>query len=153
MKHLVLLITVLFFGTNLFAQEQTNHRIQEAAYKAELFKKLQSNQLVMTDNQSQYDVTHYFIDLENDPVMKSFDGNVTISVIVTGPSISTMELNFINYLKVDSVFANSIKTTFKHSSNILTVNLDHDYPLDSEMFVTVYYYGIMDFVFGEYKPL
>ena len=145
----ILLVLNLFSFHSTFGQ--TNHWIREAEHKAEYLRNSNSDQLLMTKNQSEYDVTHYLIVLDVNPFIGSFDGMVTIKAKVTGPSISTLELNFSNLLEVQSVFSDSSKTTFSYRNDILTVNLDKEYPKNSEITVSVYYYGIIEWAFEEYN--
>jgi len=117
------------------------HRRQEAASKAQLVKGLMAAEAAKTVNQTQYDVHHYGLDLNLDPNSETLVGTVSVTAEVTGPSLTTMDLNLASDMSVTATTAGGFPVTFSRNGAVLTVNLDRTYTTAETVVVTVSYNG------------
>ncbi|MEN8006967.1 MAG: M1 family aminopeptidase [Candidatus Krumholzibacteriota bacterium] len=121
--------------------EILEHRFQEAASKNLLVKGLLAAEAGKTLNQDLYDVHHYDLDLDLDPGTTTLTGTVIVTAEVTGPSITTMDLNLTLHMTVTGVTAGGIGTGFSRIASVLTVDLDRAYTTGETVVVTVDYNG------------
>ncbi len=116
------------------------HREDEAATKERLAKA----QLVATPatfNQTQYDVTHYDLDLTLTPAASTLAGTVAATVTVTGAGIATVELDLRSNLVVTAAKVNGAPTTFTRSGQLVIVNLDRTYTTGESVTAALTYSG------------
>ena len=71
------------------------HRFAEAETKARLYAKLSRAEADKTPNMDLYDVIHYDLDLELDPVLRQLQGTVTMTARVTGTGLNQVDLHLI----------------------------------------------------------
>ncbi len=122
-------------------EELLEHRRQEAASKNTMAKGLMAAEAEKTLNQAQYDVHHYDLDLDLDPVAQNLTGTVIVTAEVTGASISTLDLNLTLRMAVTATTSGGSAATFSRSGAVLTVNLDRAYTTGETVVVTVDYNG------------
>jgi aminopeptidase N len=91
---------------------------------------------------SKIDITYYGLDLKITTSPNFLTGNVTIGVKTDTTSLNTCFLDLRNILIVDSILINGTTTTYNHSSNKITINLDHTYIQDETFILKVYYHGV-----------
>ena len=117
------------------------HRHEEAARKAALHAGLDKALRERTPNQDLFDVVHYDLDLDLNPVFNTLTGTVVTTAVVTGSSVTQMDLNLDNNLSVIGASAGGAGTTWSHASDLLIVNLDRAYTTGETVTVSVVYSG------------
>ena len=152
---ILLVSSSISFGQLLKTNQQSIN--SEAKYKSELYQKIQLNNFSVTENQKKYDVIHYDITLDLDPVLRTLVGSVGANAkVVVGP-LDKMELDLLSNMQVDSVIADGQITTFEHEQDILSINLPNQKETDEIVKVTVYYVGtpsqsgLGSFAFDNYR--
>ncbi|MCH7721806.1 MAG: T9SS type A sorting domain-containing protein [Bacteroidetes bacterium] len=132
-------LTVIFLTTGLFAQE-FDHRI------AEMEKAAHSNFFSLSKvnypGDSKIDVTYYKLDLTLTHTPNYLIGAVTVNARVDTLSITNLFLDLRDNMDVDSVLLNGTATTFDHSNNELTIDLDRVYVQNEIFSVVVFYQGV-----------
>jgi aminopeptidase N len=108
----------------------------------ERFSKLNKLSEVQYPGDSKIDITYYGLDLKITTSPNFLTGNVTIGVKTDTTSLNTCFLDLRNILIVDSILINGTTTTYNHSSNKITINLDHTYIQDETFILKVYYHGV-----------
>lgn len=136
LKKVVLVSIIFSFG--IFAQQTTN-RI------AEFEKTANSNKLSLSKinypGDSKIDVVYCKLNLTITFSPNFLYGDVTINLKVDTSSTSNLFLDLVDYISVDSVFLNGEVTTFNHSNNILTIDLDRVYVQSEMLNVRIIYSG------------
>ena len=117
------------------------HRHQEAATKNGLVKGLMAAEAAKTPNQALYDVHHYDLDLDLNPLTHILTGTVTVTAEVTGASFAVMDLNLAAGMTVTATTAAGISVSSSRSGGVLTVNLDRTYTTGETVIVAVTYSG------------
>jgi aminopeptidase N len=153
MKLINKIIIITFLPVILFSQDY------KAYYKKESGRIFNSNKIINTalfpisDNQKNYDVKYYRIELDIDTSNKSFAGIVNISAKVVNNPIDNIELDFTTKgtfdsslitNSVDSVIINNSKTNYSHKDSSLTINLIRRYNINENVNITVYYHSKAD---------
>ncbi len=117
------------------------HREEEAATKERLAKARLNSPAVATVNQTQYDVTHYDLDLTLTPATSTLAGTVAATVTVTGAAITVVDLDLRSNMVVTTARVNGAPTTFTRSGQLVIVNLDRAYAAGEVVTVSVTYSG------------
>lgn len=138
-RFLLIQLIIVISGTSLTAQHE--HRAAEAKMKAEILRKAFEKNRVMTDNQAEYDVKHYLIDIEFNPGRTEIYGAVRVTAEVTGQSLARIELDLADNMIVDSVNSNGIMSSYQHVNDVITIDLDNEYSSGETVSVTVFYNG------------
>ncbi len=127
----------------VFAQTQGPEDIADelAQAKARQYRLFMDAERAVTANQGFFDVKYYGLDLDFDPVSQLVSGTVETRAVVTGDSISQVELNFKDNMTVSAVTSGGAASTFTHTSNLLTIDLDRTYYKYEAVAVTVTYSG------------
>jgi aminopeptidase N len=136
-KHLVLLLCFV----SLLASGQTSGGMECSAIKKKAFssnKKTQRN-ADLTDNQ--IDVKYLDLNIQIDFTKKYLFGHVSTIFLAHKASLNTCIFNLTNVLKVDSVFQNRKKTSFKHSNNKIEISLNTSLQVGQATTVDIYYQG------------
>jgi len=91
--------------------------------------------------QEDFDVLHYFLDLEFSGSSKTIQGSVTITAqsLVTG--LTTLTLDLYDNMAVSSVKIGNGSLAYTHSGNILAITLDRPYDPGETVEVAVTYSG------------
>lgn len=130
---------VLLFSTIISAQDEYKPWIKA---ERERYSKLNKLSEVKYPGDSKIDITYYGLDLKITTSPNFLTGNVTIGVKTDTSSLNTCFLDLRNILTVDSILINGTVTTFTHTSNKVTINLDHTYVQDEPFTLKVYYHGV-----------
>ena len=117
------------------------HRRQEAATKAQAAEKRLLAFVPATANQDQFDVHHYALDLDVDPVANVLSGWVTTTATVISDSIATFDLDLAANMTVLATVVGVTDVTFSRSADLVTVNLDRYYVAGETLAVAVQYTG------------
>jgi len=136
---IITLITLLLLSTGLFAQEY-DQRIAdtEKAAHSNLF----SLSKVNYPGDSKIDVTYYKLDLTLTHTPNYLIGAVTVNAKVDTLSITNLFLDLQDNMNVDSVLLDGTATTYSHSSDVLTIDLDRTYNQNETFSVVIYYRGV-----------
>jgi hypothetical protein len=93
-----------------------------------------------TQNQDEFDVLYYNIDLEIFPLEKTVSGEVKIRSRALN-DINTLELDLATSLFVTSVKSGNTNLSFDHRNDLLSVNLNRTYDQDEIIEIIVKYSG------------
>jgi hypothetical protein len=138
-------LTVLLPGF-LFAQIKQPHELRKemADAKAERYARLQMVEAAQTPNQLDYDVVHYFIDVDLDPTTDTVTGTVTMTAEVLSTSLNQADVDLLSNMTVTQVTGTGGPLVYSHASDIVTVTLDRTY-ITGELFTfTIDYNGTPD---------
>jgi len=108
----------------------------------ERYSKMKELSEVQYPGDSKIDITYYGLNLKITTSPNFLTGNVTIDVKTDTTSLNTCFLDLRNILTVDSILINGTAITYTHSSNKITINLDHTYVQDEPFTLNVYYHGV-----------
>jgi len=174
MKKIISIIAISVLPLlNLYGQEELLNEefkdIQEyreivAKQKETLIKQSLVDPIALTANKEGYDVQYYSIDLEINPTTKILTGSVLVRAEVVSDSLTIIDLDLMNNMKVDSVTQNSSLLTFTHSQNLITIELSQNYYSKEVFEIKINYSGTPSssggfletpFVFSSYnsKPM
>ncbi len=137
MKHMILLMFVLFISNILLSQSNENEFNFECKHDAKLMQK-HSTELTSTD----FDIIYYDIHLNWYNVLKNSNKNYTGSVrIITRirESVSTNQISLNSYLTIDSIKLNNSKLNFSSNSGLLTIYLDRIYNQNELVDIDIYF--------------
>jgi aminopeptidase N len=138
MKNVIgILLFMILFTPLLRGQD---HEI-EAKRKAETLSKIMHLESTKTENQEKFDVKYYGLDLNISPTTQTVSGTLTVIALVVGPSISQMQLNFLNTMTTQGVTMSGKPVTFMHKGDMITINLDRSYSNGKFVSVAVSYTG------------
>ena len=110
--------------------------------KSRINKHKSLNMQVLNPLLNDYDVSFYFLDVEVTNTSDYISGNTSMKAKVVSTSLSTIVLQLIDQLTVDSVFVNDIEQSFTHSNNEILINLDNPINQDEYFTTQVFYKGI-----------
>lgn len=94
---------------------------------------------VTNDAMFDYDVKHYDLSFNLDPVNQSITGTTTILLESEVNALSEVQLDFSNVLTVDSLGGDGVSYT--HDANLLTVILGDTLAMNALSAVTIHYHG------------
>ena len=97
---------------------------EEARAKASLYRLFMAAEQGVTANQDDYDATYYEIDLDFNTSTNIVSGTVEMRAVVTGGSLTQVELNFSDNMTVSAVTSGGSPSTWTHPSDILRIDLD-----------------------------
>jgi aminopeptidase N len=126
MKKLLILLSFLFLGLSVHAQEDVNECAKGkilALTKRQQNARLQATQAV--DNN--IDVTYYKLNLSIKYTPKNLKGEVTINAKSKVASLDQVTIDLQNALTTDSIKIGNKKLTFLHQSNQILIKLDKIY--------------------------
>jgi len=123
------------------AREIRAHRAEEAAMKQRNAEGWLLAEFQRTFNQEQYDVQHYDLVMDLNPSNSILTGTNTVTALVTGSAISTLELDLDSGMSVSACTAGGVSANFSHASGLLTVTLDQSYGPGQTVVVSVDYAG------------
>ncbi len=137
MKKTLLIIMALNFSTLLWSQKISNYikpwfEDQHAGYS------IPKSNNPLLDN---YDVVFYKIDLNATNTNKIISGCGTIKARVTGSPMTTLVMDLINSLTIDSVKVDGVIYSSTHTNDEIQVTLSSAIPVDTYFTVEVYYHG------------
>ncbi len=131
-------------------QRPYEFRRELARKKAERFEKMRSVELAQTQNQTEYDVHYYDLDLTIDPNTQTVSGTVTIEAEVLSASLNQMDLNLLNNMSVNQVRWSGGSLAFSHANDILTITLPTTYYTGETFTVMVDYSGTPSASYGAF---
>ncbi len=137
MKNILTITLSVLFANFLFGQRISEYH--KASFEGKHFE----TRMVKADNPllNNYDVTFYKIDINATNTTKTISGNGTVNAVVVNNPLSTLVLELINSLVVDSVIINNVKRTSTHTNDEITVVLPSSLPVGSSFSAKVYYHG------------
>jgi aminopeptidase N len=88
-----------------------------------------------------YDITHYFLDIEVSPLNTDISGKASITASSTVANLQQITLQLIHAMQVDSILLNDQDVSFSHENNELQIQTLQ--PISEGQFftVTVFYHG------------
>jgi aminopeptidase N len=92
------------------------------------------------EQQRQYDVTWYGLDIAVDPVLQTVSGSVSIQGKSVVSSLQTVVLDFSNGLVVNAVNGDNV-SSFTHNQNLINVQLTSSLASGNEFEITISYEG------------
>ena len=121
-----------------------SYRQYEVRKKESMAKLLLASEFKLTDNQGQFDVTYYFLDLIPDPEKKLLMGKVQIDLVVLSDQLDRIELNFYSGMTIDSLYVthhSSLSLNYYQGNDLLTIDLDRSYVRDERVSISIVYRG------------
>jgi aminopeptidase N len=133
LKMLIRIITIFsILSTLCFAQEDYKPWVK---YEREGHSKTLELSKIQYPGDSQIDVTYYKLDLKISEKRKDLIGTVTVNAKVDSLSITNLFLDLQDNMVVNSVLFNGSATTYTHTSDKLTIDLDRTYNLNESFSV------------------
>ncbi|HYG04015.1 MAG TPA: M1 family aminopeptidase [Chryseosolibacter sp.] len=86
-----------------------------------------------------YDVTFYFVDIQADNLSVSINANVEMKARVVTPTLSTVLVDLSGYLIVDSVLINNVRSEFTHEDDQVRITTPSELT-EGEFFTSKIYY-------------
>ncbi|OQX95675.1 hypothetical protein B6I21_04160 [candidate division KSB1 bacterium 4572_119] len=155
LKKYFIFLTLFLLTYSAFAQlpkfNMQSQREKMIEQKNIHIKKMLQSESEKTQNQEEYDVKYYSLDLIPDPTTEILTGKVQIVGAVLSSGLNYVELNFINNMTIDGLYLTEnpgTNLTYTHTNNILTVNLDQDYSQGQHFDFVVEYHGLPLYGFG-----
>ena len=142
MKNIISL-AIVFFATAFADQvyQPDAHLVAEAEAKQAMVERLQSANITVTDNQKQYDVNFYSLDLFPDVESRILYGDVEMRATVVQSGFDSVELDFLDNMVVESVFVNDQPAVYKHENDILSIQLGASLEKNESFTTRVIYHG------------
>ncbi|MBD3368458.1 MAG: hypothetical protein GF405_09860 [Candidatus Eisenbacteria bacterium] len=113
--------------------------------KQELHERLQTALWLPPDavhaSQEDYDVLFYDIDIAIDPGPETVAGDVLMRAESTVDGLSSVALNFLDNMTVDSVTGNAAPLSYSHTNDVITVTLDQSFDTGEVFELVVSYHG------------
>ena len=109
--------------------------------KIRMYKLLKECEQQKTQNQDQFDVSYYGINVSINPETRAIIGSVKIIAVSLDDSLAVLELNFSNDMSVDSILSGDANLNFTHVHDILQISLNRPYKQDELIYVSVHYHG------------
>jgi aminopeptidase N len=104
------------------------------------------------ENQYAIDVLHYDLDIELTPSPKLLKAKVTITLHLLKEDLNSIELNFYDNLKINSLKVNDYESAYSHTGKMLTINRNEHFSDTVKLFIsyegTPKRVGLSGFVFG-----
>lgn len=94
-----------------------------------------------TAAQNDWDALYYELNFGIDFGTEIIDGYVGLQAASLVPSLSFIELDFLDNMIVDSVIKDGSPLTFSHADNLITITLDNTYDSSETFNLKVYYNG------------
>lgn len=145
----IFLFLCIFLGNSVYSQPE----ISNCKKHIMGFKQYESNLDFYSQNilnqLNAYDVNFYKLDLNVSRFSTEINGNVTIGVTNQIAELDTFVVELINTvvegttsMVVDSIFVNGNKSeNYTHKNDLIKVQLDQTFPIDSEISICIYYHG------------
>ncbi|NIR47734.1 T9SS type A sorting domain-containing protein [candidate division KSB1 bacterium] len=134
---------VIFLLTLPFGLWAQNVHQQIREMERERFHSVDRGLLSKSDeaNRSDFDVTHYRIQLDVDPYARTITGKVTTKAVSKISGLNEVTLDLFYNMTVDSVVSNGSSLDYTHSDNEVTIPLARAYGKDESAELTMYYHG------------
>jgi hypothetical protein len=112
-----------------------------AREKAKRYELMHDLSLQYTDNQDNYDVKYYNLNLFMDIPQKMVSGYVGILSEVINTTIDHFDLNFLSNMVVDSILQEGNLLDFIHADDIVRIDFGTAYRPGDMLDLTIYYHG------------
>jgi len=147
MKYLKIILFLISISNISFSQVSN----QNINYRNEFFRneiirlqQLMQSEGQITENQEDFDITYYSLDLTPDPVTSTLTGIVEIVGEVVSPTLDYVELNFWDGMNITDLHMSGspgIQLNNTRINNILSIILDREYTQGEIFRITVTYNG------------
>lgn len=94
-----------------------------------------------TGNQDDFDLEYCDLNVEIFPDITSINGIAKFKIKSLVDQLSTLDMDIINQLNISEVSSNGTNLSFEHKSDILTINLNHNYHKNEIFTITIKYNG------------
>lgn len=91
--------------------------------------------------QEDFDVLHYFLDLEFNESTRVVSGTVTSTVRSLVPSLTQVAYDFYDNMNIQSIRRGSTNLAYTRAANVVTITLDAPLALDAEATIAITYSG------------
>ena len=138
-------ISLLLFGSSIWAQEITPKEFREAEWrmKSQFWqnqKDRQDDNLIL--DQSDYDVRYWELDINVTNIEgQIISGKVTMTSESVIDGLSSIEYDLHYAMQADSVFMDGQAVSYTHPGSILEIDLDQTYDTGEQFTTVVYYHG------------
>ena len=139
MKYFLSLIILFNIVFTALAQDEINYCQQSKMHQFNMLMK--ANQINYPGDPS-YDVKYYKLDLALTYIPQNITGAVTVNAVITTNNISSVFLDLVDTLKVDSVKLNGSLTSFTHQQDKININLNTSHNSGDKINLVVFYHGI-----------
>lgn len=139
MKKLICLLLVIAATQVTYSQSVENGCSVTKSFQNQMA--ISNARVAQAEEFSDYDVTYVKLDLKVDNMSTYIEGNVTIKAKAVKANFSTMVLELVDPLGVDSVLYNATKQNFTHTNNLLTIELNPSIPENDFFSVQIFYKG------------
>jgi aminopeptidase N len=141
MKKVKLLITILLFPFFTLAQEVET---KTDRYHAEnYYPQVEKDRLVLNKQMNQYDIKHYFLDIEVSPLNTSVSGFAEMMAKSVNSELDTIVLELNDALTVDSIMVDGQSVSdYSHQDDQIRIILTNPVNQGSYFKTRVYYHGI-----------
>ncbi|MCX6142608.1 MAG: M1 family aminopeptidase [Ignavibacteriales bacterium] len=142
-KRMFLTLGLLLMAQFLSAQESESYlKGQFRAQEARRFQTLAKQSSPLTPGQEGFDVTYYKLDLKLTVSPNFLSGSVKMVAKVLTANLTSVTLDLINAMKVDSVLEGVSKVAFTQQPSTLNITLRRPYQKNDTLSVTVFYRGL-----------
>lgn len=139
MKYLLTVVMLFGFIFNVLPQDDINFCQQS---KIRQFKSLMKAKQINYPGDPNYDVTYYKLDLSLTFEPQNISGAVTVNAKITTDNVSSVFLDLVDTLIVDSVKLNGANTSYTHLDDKLNINLNSAHNSGDQISLIVFYHGI-----------
>jgi aminopeptidase N len=131
-------LLLVMFSISGFSQSPEKSWVKSEQLRAEKLLKFEN---VNYPGDSRYDVKYYKIDLKIMHLTQSIAGSVIVKAEADTSNVSSIYLDLVNQLIVDSVLCNGNIASFTRSSDKIFITLDNTYNVGEGFTIQVYYHG------------
>ena len=142
MKRLIyVLLSVCLYASAVWSQEEETEEYK-SMIRSEMNRYLYLSRQIMAD--SSYDVKYYKLDIKVtvSPSPDYLTGAVSMTASSNQNNLTSIRLDLMNAMTVDSVIMNGIPVGFTQSAQYFDVTLDHAYQSGDMFTVKTYYRGV-----------
>lgn len=118
-------------------REGSDYTVKGSSKKSMHSKSVQNTNPLLQD----YDVKFYFLDIEAISTSDHIGGNTSVLVEVVNNPLSTLVLELLDQLTVDSVLIDGALSVFAHSNHEVSITLPREYAIGERLTAKVYYHG------------
>jgi aminopeptidase N len=142
-KQIFLFVGLLFLSQFLLAQESESYfKGQVRAQEASRYQAMAKQSNVLTPGQEGFDVTYYKLDLKLSVNPNYLSGSVKMVATVLNNNLTSITLDLMQAMKVDSVVDGVGKIVFNQLPSTLNITLRRSYQKNDTIVVTTYYGGV-----------
>ena len=146
MPRIATLSAVFFIASRVWSQQfpQPWNEKEALLDRERLEYELLRNNAVRSAASPEIDITYYFLNLtvSTSPAPSLLSGDILIKAFIRSDSLSTVLLDLMNTLTVDSVTVDGTRTLFSQQQQTLTLALDRTYVRNEIVAMRVVYHGV-----------